>query len=178
MPVNYTILIGSKCLKIPNARDVDTLTVNLISTRSNPGEYIAKKHLDENISMFCKCTADTYNPFSACVLYMLSNGFHESELNYPFRYFNLLNHPDAILHSIQTYLNNYNVVELEKNSYLPKQFYHIVYQYYMILENTHWISDEGREIVQKIHDFQMPASYFYELKDLVNNLSIKENNNE
>jgi hypothetical protein len=40
----------------------------------------------------------------------------------------------------------------------------------MIKENTHWISEPAKELVQKIHDLEMPSSYFYELKDLINSL--------
>jgi hypothetical protein len=40
----------------------------------------------------------------------------------------------------------------------------------MIKENTHQISDEAKINVQKIHDLEMPSSYFYELKDLINSL--------
>mgnify|MGYP006988383097 CR=1 FL=1 len=57
-----------------------------------------------------------------------------------------------------------------KTNILPKQFYHILYQYYMIIENTHWISDSAKVDVQKIHDLEMPSSYFYELRDLINSL--------
>ena len=40
----------------------------------------------------------------------------------------------------------------------------------MIMENAHWISNEAKANVQKIHDLEMPSSYFYELRDLINNL--------
>jgi hypothetical protein len=53
---------------------------------------------------------------------------------------------------------------------LPKWFYHLAYQYNMIIEDTHWISDEAKVDVQKIHDFEMPSSYFYELREKINNL--------
>ena len=53
---------------------------------------------------------------------------------------------------------------------LPKVFYHLLYQYYMIKENTHWISDEAKKEVQKIHDLEVPAEYFEHLKELINSL--------
>jgi hypothetical protein len=40
----------------------------------------------------------------------------------------------------------------------------------MIKENTHQISDEAKINVQKIHDLEMPSSYFYELRELINSL--------
>ena len=67
-------------------------------------------------------------------------------------------------------MNTYDTNVLAHASHLPKQFYHLVYQYYMLQENTHYISAQGFSIVQKIHDFEMPASYFYELRDLINAL--------
>ena len=40
----------------------------------------------------------------------------------------------------------------------------------MIKENTHWISEEAKAEVQKIHDLEVSSSYFYELRDLINSL--------
>jgi hypothetical protein len=40
----------------------------------------------------------------------------------------------------------------------------------MISRNTHWISGLEKAVVQKIHDLEMPSSYFYELKELINTL--------
>jgi hypothetical protein len=40
----------------------------------------------------------------------------------------------------------------------------------MVLENAHFISDEAKVDVQKIHDLEMPSNYFYELRDKINRL--------
>jgi hypothetical protein len=40
----------------------------------------------------------------------------------------------------------------------------------MITEDVHFISEAAMVDVQKIHDLEMPASYFYELKEMINSL--------
>ena len=108
--------------------------------------------------------------YKATALFQLSNGFH-SEEDYPFKEFNILNHKEAWANQLKSYMS---LPETEffalKEKLLPKRFYYIEYQYYMIKENVHFISDEAKINVQKIHDLEMPSSYFYELRDLINSL--------
>jgi hypothetical protein len=108
--------------------------------------------------------------YNAVHLYQLSGGFDHGE-GYPFNNFNILEHKLVWLQWLKSHMNNEKrVAEIERQDVLPKRFYHILYQYYMITENTHWISDEAKANVQKIHDLEMPSSYFYELRDLINSL--------
>ena len=40
----------------------------------------------------------------------------------------------------------------------------------MITEGVHFISEAAMVDVQKIHDLEMPSSYFYTIRDLINGL--------
>jgi hypothetical protein len=110
------------------------------------------------------------DPFNALYLYQLSAPFID-DADYPFGDFIILEHKEVWVKWLKAYMNSEKTEKwaLERDV-LPKQFYHILYQYYMLVENTHWISDEAKKIVQKIHDYEMPTSYFYELKELINSL--------
>ena len=109
-----------------------------------------------------------YDPYYALFIYQMSVGFHD-DADYPFRDFNILEHKEVWIKWLKAYMNAEKTEEQAlQNDILPKQFYHILYQYNMILENTHFISDKVD--VQKIHDLEMPSSYFYELKDMINSL--------
>jgi hypothetical protein len=85
-------------MNFTNARDTDTLTVHMTAQTSKPGIYAAKRDIDLYIHLFKTKQLIRHNPFGTCVLYMLSNGFHNQEMNYPFRYFNILDYPEAMVH--------------------------------------------------------------------------------
>jgi hypothetical protein len=103
-------------------------------------------------------------------MYQISVGFHDDE-NYPFKEFNILEHKEVWIKWLKAYMNAEDTETwATTKDVLPKQFYHILYQYYMITENVHFISDEAKVDVQKIHDLEMPSSYFYELRDKINSL--------
>ncbi len=110
------------------------------------------------------------NPYYALFMYQISVGFHD-DTNYPFKEFNILEHKEVWIKWLKAYMNaeDTEMWAMEKDV-LPKQCYHILYQYYMITENVHFISEEAKVDVQKIHDFEMPSSYFYELRDRINSI--------
>ena len=108
--------------------------------------------------------------YKAVHLYQLSAPFIEDE-NYPFKFFNILDHKRVWIEQLKGYINLAKVEEWgTRNDILPKQFYHLLYQYNMITENTHFISEAAMADVQKIHDLEMPSSYFYEIRNLINGL--------
>lgn len=164
-------LFGSKMLKLDNARDEDWISfldckgkdITEIGYRSIPCYHTILKHFIEGRNI----KTDYYK---AVALYQLSAGFNE-DAEYPFNHFNILEHKEVWKKWLKAYINSdNNEAWAIKTDILPKQFYHLLYQYNMIVEDTHWISDEAKINVQKIHDLLMPSSYFYELRDLINNL--------
>lgn len=169
MEIKY--VLGSKMLRMNNPRDVDEITF------VDEPSWKVREHGKRSIP-FVKMIIDSFtkgenNPtdfFKSLYIYQHSAPFIEDE-NYPFGDFNILEHKDVWVEQLRGHMNLTSTEEMAtKKDILPKNFYHILYQYNMIVENAHWISDEARVNVQKIHDLEMPSSYFYELRELINNL--------
>lgn len=168
--VRYKYLFGSKMLKMNNCRDEDWLTF----VDASPSELTEKGQRSiPFVNYVIDCFVSNKNVIGdaskALYLYQISSEFH-NDAAYPFS-FNIMDYKDIWAECLKSYMNLERVEESAKKSeVLPKKFYHILYQYNMIIEDTHWISDEARVNVQKIHDLEMPASYFYELRGLINSL--------
>lgn len=168
--MEYKCLFGSKCLGLCNCSDEDWAIITDKPIKYIDGiaalNYPFYSKIVQNFITSRNAEGDAYK---ALFLYQLSKGFH-SDINYPFD-FNILEHKENWAKCLKSYVNLPRL-EQEANSkaILTKKFYHLLYQYYMITEDTHFISDEARAKVQKIHDLEMPASYFYELKEMINSL--------
>lgn len=164
-------LFGSKMLRLCNCRDEDWLTFvdkrgAEIKTSSERGIPFYTKMLER--FMLGKNKAD--DVFKALYLYQLSAPFIEDD-NYPFNFFNILEHKNAWIEQLKGYINlEKTESQATRDDILPKKFYHLLYQYHMINNNVHFISEAAMVDVQKIHDLEMPASYFYEIRNLINGL--------
>lgn len=167
----YKYLFGSKMLGLGNNRDEDWLIfVDENAKIANEYGYKSIPFYQALINFFTRGKNIKADPFNALFLYQLSAEFI-GDVDYPFSSFNILEHTTVWKEWLKVYVNAKKTETwATKIDILPKQFYHLLYQYHMIIENTHWISDEAKTIVQKIHDLEMPSSYFYELRDLINNL--------
>lgn len=167
----HKYLFGSKMLGLTNNRDEDWLTfVDEKAKSAREKGYQSTPFYKAVIKNFIRGNDIKQDPYNALYLYQLSAAFC-AETDYLFSDFNIMEHKEVWKSWLKAYINAENV-EKKANSQdvLPKNFYHILYQYYMITENTHFISDEAKVNVQKIHDLEMSSSYFYELRDLINSL--------
>lgn len=169
--MEHKYVLGSIMLQMSNPRDVDEIT--FVDKPSWEARGQGKRSIP-----FVKMVIDSFingknkpnDHFKSMYIYQQSASFFEDE-NYPFKDFNILEHKAVWIEQLKGYMNYPATEEMAtKEDILPKNFYHILYQYNMIVENAHWISDEARVNVQKIHDLEMPSSYFYELRELINNL--------
>lgn len=166
---NY--LFGSKLLKLENAHDEDCVVFidkkgkeikekgcrSIPTTRLVINHFIEGKKIDQNFH-------------HATMMYQNSSLFM-NDPEYPFNEFNIFEHVEIWKKWLKAYISCSDTeICATRTNILPKHFYHLLYQYYMITENTHWISDEAKVNVQKIHDLEMPSTYFYELRDLINSL--------
>lgn len=167
----YKYLFGSKMLKLDNSRDEDWLTFTTeCGKKANELGQKSIPFYKQLLTLFKDSKNIKADPFFALYLYQLSNGFIKEE-DYPFSDFNIFEYKTAWIGCLKAYVNHKKTEEwAKKQETLSKQFYHLLYQYNMIIENVHFISDEAKINVQKIHDLEMPSSYFYELRDLINSL--------
>lgn len=169
--MQHKCLLGSKMLKLKNNRDEDWKTFDDVSTKEAREKGCKSipfyRAINECFIRGKYIERDSYN---ALFIYQMSVGFHD-EVDYPFNDFNILEHKEVWIKWLKAYMNDENTEEwAQKSDILPKQFYHILYQYNMITENVHFISEEAKVDVQKIHDLEMPSSYFYELREKINEL--------
>lgn len=169
--VQYKILFGSKMLKLTNNRDEDWLT--FIDERASEAREKGCKSIPfyrTLLNYFIRGKNIKADIFNASYLYQLSAPFI-NQIDYPFNDFNIFEHKEVWVRWLKAYINSPAVEKrATETDILPKIYYHILYQYNMIVEDAHFISDEAKVDVQKIHDFEMPSSYFSELKDLINSL--------
>ena len=168
-------LFGSQLLKLNYPRDGDWLSFADIETKdmTDLQRKQGVRSIPFNrtvINHFIEGKTQPNDEYKAVHLFQLSNGFREDE-NYPFNGFNILEHKAVWIAQLKGYINLPQTEEKAlRDEVLPKTFYHILYQYDMIVENVHFISDEAKADVQKIHDLEMPSSYFYELREKINTL--------
>lgn len=169
--MEHKYLFGSKMLKLNNCRDEDWLVfVNEHSPEARQRGHRRIPFYNTIIKHFVEGKGHSNNFYQSCYLFQLSNGFFDDE-NYPFKDFNILEHKKVWIEQLKGYMNHADTEQLALNGeVLHKTFYHILYQYNMIVENTHFISEEAKVDVQKIHDYAMPSSYFYKLRELINSL--------
>lgn len=173
MQSKYKYLFGSKMLKLDNPRDEDWIAF-VDTPRNEPLDKDEHQHRINfemrRIRSFIQGQNEPTDSYKALIFYQLSSGFQEDD-DYIFGFFDILKHKKVWADHLKNYMS-LESTEKFAHTYenLHKKFYHILYQYYMITEDTHFISDEARAKVQKIHDLEMPNSYFYELRDLINSL--------
>ena len=169
--MQYKYLFGSKLLRLKNCRDEDWVTFSElrprkameIKCRSIPAQTFL-------INDFIKGDVRHPDVFKANYIFEMSVGFHDED-DYPFKSFNILEHRDAWIKNLKALINSEEFErEMTLGETLRKPCYKMLYQYYMISENEHFISDKARVNVQKIHDYEMPSSFFYELRELINSL--------
>lgn len=164
------ILFGSKMLGLQNPRDEDWRTFADETTSLVNCSSI--KFFRNFISHFINGKNCPEDSFKSKSLYQLSSGFHTNIANYPFSDFNILEHKKVWIKQLKDYINLVETKDVAlKKEILDKRFYHLLYQYYMIVENTHLLSEVAMAEIQKIHDYEMPSEFFYELHDRINNLS-------
>ena len=144
-------------LNLSNCRDKDHLVTANMSRLPGYIKLFTAGHINP---------ADSYRP---TYLYQLSNKYH-LESDYPFSDFDIFDYKDVWINCLKSYINNLNIIYISKLKTLPKHYYHFVYQYYMIKENQHYISEEAKAEVQKIHDLEVPGSYIYKIKELIDSL--------
>lgn len=173
MQSKYKYLFGSKMLKLDNPRDEDWIAF-VDTPRNEPLDKDEHQHRINfemrRIRSFIQGQNQPTDSYKALIFYQLSSGFQEDP-DYIFGFFDILKYKKVWADHLKNYMS-LESTEKFAHTYdnLHKKFYHILYQYYMITEDTHFISDEARAKVQKIHDLEMPASYFYELKEMINSL--------
>ena len=174
--MNNRYLFGSKMLKLNNPRDEDWIEFVDVPRGQMPMDRDKHQHRlgfeKRRVKSFIEGKNMPEDSYKAYYFYQLSCGFQDDE-NYPFNDFNILEHKQVWVEHLKNYINHpgTELIAMSADN-LHKKFYHLLYQYYMITEDTHFISEEAREKVQKIHDLEVPNTYFFSLRELINGIQI------
>lgn len=168
--MEHKVLFGSRMLKLNNCRDEDWyIFSDRMGKELRSSEYKSISTYTRMLKSFTEGKNNSVNVFKALTIYQHSAPFFDE--SYPLKHFNIMEHKRVWIEQLKGFVNLESTEKWSQTAEtLPKQFYHLLYQYYMITENAHWISDEAKAEVQKIHDLEMPSSYFYELRNLINSL--------
>ena len=156
---NSAFLVGSTMLRLSHPRDEDYISQHKI---------VFLQQIMEEYTQGRNHQKDSYK---ALFIYQLSCGFH-CDIDYPFKSFNIFDHRDIWISHLQAYMRTLRIQHISAQKILPKEYYHLLYQYYMIVENAHYISAESLAEVQKIHDLEVPGFEIYRIQELINSLII------
>ena len=168
-------LFGSRLLKLDNCRDYDYVHFDTDEVVRIEGEH----HINHNSyhveSVFrnirdSKTKLLSNNFIIINYFYQFSKCFHP-EPDYPLQC-DIRNIKEGWITLLKRHINDSEAEKryTENTDILRKNFYHIAYQYFMIVDNAIYLEGEHKQIVQKIHDKEMPVAYFQELKQLINAL--------
>jgi hypothetical protein len=120
--------MGSKMLGLKNTRDEDWMT--FADCGVEEGRNASCKSIDF-VNLLIKSFIDAknvkYSFYHAVYLYQLSSDFI-NDAEYPFNYFNILEYKKQWTQWLKAFINS-NAAKryAEKDEYLPKYFYHLVY---------------------------------------------------
>lgn len=67
-------------------------------------------------------------------------------------------------------LCNFNKYIKIERKYCSKTIYHFAYNLFILQNNSVYLTPEQKEVIQKIHDCQMPIEYLDELERMLNEL--------
>ena len=168
-------LIGSKLLRIENAKDVDLLVLKDIQSE----EIIDQdwNSLGKQDISYCSCSElNNRLSFNRYSIKTLSNYQFDSQIiqqDFPIKY-SILSHRDDLIAFLKTVskkkLFNFDLSISIDGRYCSKIVYHIAYNIFILQNNSPIITNEQKEIIQKIHDIQMPIEYIAVLQNFIDKL--------
>lgn len=168
-------LVGSRLLRMDNCGDTDYCYFSKIRL---PKEYKVHKipmvaKLMQNFPKYLKyrnAKGSTSTMSVSNYYYQYSKCFHPEE-DWPITW-DIRDYKEDWIKMLKNHINSEEAITqyIKGKTFIDKKFYNIAYQYFMIRDNTVYLEGESKQIVQKIHDRQMPISYFYEMRELINAL--------
>lgn len=167
---NKIFLIGSKLLNLSNCKDIDYLVLddnkNNIYNQSNVDcRYRTITNIKETLIFKNDDDRKLFN-------YQLDKTINKEFGEFiPYNIIDYRNELTRFLKEIVSYkMFNFNKRVTTNSGHCSKIIYHIAYNLFILENNSPIITDEQKEIIQKIHDRLMPIEYLDELARRINNL--------
>ena len=166
--------VGSVALGLNNTKDIDYVVISnkkqKISVVNNDGIY-------EDLWYFR--LEDLYRNLqfkSRNIFTLLSNYEYDIEIigsSFPIKY-HILDYKEQLIKLLKEIVNNksfnFDKRITQGNNCCCKIIYHITYNLFILENNSPIITDEQKEIIQKIHDRLMTIDYLDELEHRIYNL--------
>lgn len=169
-----TYIVGSRSLELENTHDLDIFVVC-------PNEKIAnlfknnKDHIDLRITDE-QCLYDVlrfkdFNKEQTLFNYQL-NGY-TFNLNGETITYNILDYLNDLKSYLKyvittdTFLSNINIVMSVR---IPKVFYHLIYNYFIVINKSTKLTEKQKETIQKIHDHKMLKEEYIDLLNKIKEL--------
>lgn len=173
-------ILGSTLLGLNHCRDTDYLILVDIENyykRVREGEFDIVYRSIDNMMKYLNFEIDVCED-KGVVLYNYQLDSKIIKQDFPISY-SILDYKKELLQAIgkviKWNLYNFNERVTAKGRYCMKNIYHIAYNLFIILNNSVTLTEEQMNIVQKIHDCEMPIQYLKELRQLYNILVKREN---
>lgn len=170
-------LVGSKLIGLKNCRDTDYLIVyegempkveriQGVECFYTTKEFLGKTLRFEKESIIMK-NRSMFN-------YQLDTEIIGQ--NFPIEY-HILNYRKELIKYLQKVVMfkkyKFDKEKYNKNNCCDKKIYHIAYNMFILQNNSPILTNEQKEIVQKIHDKEMPVEYLDEMEKIIKSFKIE-----
>ena len=153
------IIVGSSILGLENVRDRDILVLDSEREYSwfdldkNNFHPVSYERLKNEMAFMPNRYWDGF------YAYMLDSDINPNELDY-----NVFEHKDDMRKMLKEFnFERRGMVIPEKYApkieFLDKKYYHLAYNLFLLQNGSKELSQEQKDIIQKIHDREMPLSY-------------------
>ena len=158
-------LVGSKLVGLDNAKDNDIVVLNDEDGRTDI-HYITEASLNERMTFKLPQNA------RAALTYMYNYQYDIDIIKQDFPYvYHILDMRNKYIEVLNWIVDNqalgFNRRVDYNNGHLAKHMYHVAYTTFIMLNNSVELTSEQKDIVQKIHDKQMPRGYLDELENII-----------
>ena len=163
-------IIGSKCLGLDNARDIDAIVFTddiEFKKETKDGKDIVYTTIEKFNTIL-----NFEEPVGYRRFLMLTNYQKDRQIigkDFPIEY-SILEHKEElialIVESILQGEFNFNKRVTANGGHCSKKIYHIAYNIFILKNNSPIITTEQKAIVQRIHDCEMPIEYLDELVNM------------
>lgn len=179
MVINKQYLVGSKLLGLDNNSDIDYLVLVDDSYGGDFYEYDKQNDIEyhrRTASMLLR-TLKFELPFDKKTIryYVVNYQLDENIIGQDFPYkYSILDNRDKYVEMLNWIVDNKalnfaKIAELNSGN-CSKGIYHLAYIMFILENNSPTLTAEQKNIVQKIHDLNMPQSYLDVLEEKIRNL--------
>lgn len=170
--------VGSRLLGLNNCHDNDFIVIVEGDVEIYKQQYLNEKEIFIRSKQNLDSTMLFELPFNLKTIrwYIVNYQLDKNIIgqDFPIEY-HVLDRRDDYIRMLNWIVDNkacnFNKCIYLNNGNCSKMIYHVAYTAFILHNNSTILTKEQKEIIQKIHDLQMPQSYLDDLKDLIKGLN-------